>query len=129
MNSPRVFEMLEPMIEPLNELLAAKAVLMNFNGNEATMADNAAVDVTVEFSIHNYYGTALAAYNTFAPHPGAAARLDFERARALTDRFQRPELQTMARLNIAQQILQDNAVNGRFYNRGMNYPRHISFAK
>lgn len=91
----RSFDVLDPGISQLNELLAAAAVLSGFEINmfrdgEMAMQGGNGLTATV-----NRYGQELA----------LLARTDFERSETLAGRFQFPEPRIMARLSIVQGLL------------------------
>jgi len=91
----RSFEVLEPGINHLNELLVAASVLSGFEVNmfrdgEMTIQGGNGLSGTI-----NRYGQALA----------LLARSDFERAETLASRFQFTEPRIMARLAIVQGVL------------------------
>ena len=91
----RSFEILEPGISQLNELLSAAAVLSGFEVNmfrdgEMAMQGGNGLTATI-----NRYGQELA----------VLARSDFERSEALAGRFQFAEPRIMARMAIVQGLL------------------------
>lgn len=91
----RSFEVLEPGISQLNELLSAAAVLSGFEMNmfrdgEMSMQNGNRLTSTI-----NRYGQELA----------LLARSDFERAETLTGRFQFAEPRIMTRIAIVQGLL------------------------
>lgn len=91
----RSYEVLEPGINQLNELLVAASVLSGFEVNmfrdgEMTIQDGNGLTATI-----NRYGQTLA----------LLARSDFERAETLASRFQFTEPRIMARLAIVQGLL------------------------
>ena len=91
----RSFDILDPGISQLNELLSAAAVLSGFEINifrDGEMALQAGNGLT---GIINRYGQELA----------VLARIDFERAETLASRFQFPESRIMTRLQIVQGLL------------------------
>jgi hypothetical protein len=91
----RGFEVLEPGIAQINELLSAATVLNGFEVNmfrDGEMSMQAGNGLT---SMVNRYGQELA----------ALARVDFERAETLAGRFQLAEPRIMARLAIVQGLL------------------------
>ncbi len=91
----RSFDILEPGISQLNELLAAAAVLSGFEINmfrDGEMAIQGGNGLT---SMVNRYGQELA----------VLARSDFDRSDALAGRFQFPEPRIMTRLAIVQGLL------------------------
>lgn len=91
----RSFEMLDPGISQLNELLSAAAVLSGFEINmfrEGEMSMQAGNGLT---STINRYGQELA----------MLARTDFERSETLAGRFQFAEPRIMARLAIIKGLL------------------------
>lgn len=91
----RSFDVLEPGISQLNELLAAASVLSGFEVNmfrdgEMTLAD----------------GNGLTAYvNRYGQELALLARTDFERSETLAGRFQFLEPRIMTRLSIVQGLL------------------------
>jgi hypothetical protein len=91
----RSFEVLEPAISQINELLAAAAVL---NGFEITMFRDG------EMSIQPSNGL-TAMINRFGQELAALAANDFERAEVLAGRFQIAEARIMTRLQIVQGLL------------------------
>jgi hypothetical protein len=91
----RSFEVLDPGISQLNELLAAAAVLSGFEIN--MFRDG-------EMSIQD--GNGLTAYvNRFGQELAVLARIDFERSETLANRFQFTEPRIMTRLSIVQGLL------------------------
>jgi hypothetical protein len=91
----RSFEVLDPGISQLNELLSAAAVLSGFEINmfrDGEMAIQGGNGLT---STLNRYGQELA----------VLARNDFERSETLAGRFQFPEPRIMTRLSIVQGLL------------------------
>jgi hypothetical protein len=91
----RAFEVLDPGISQLNELLSAAALLSGFETNvfrdgELPLQGGSTLTNTV-----NRYGQAIA----------ALAREDFERSETLAGRFQFPESRIVARLAIVQGLL------------------------
>lgn len=91
----RSFEVLDPSISQLNELLAAAAVLSGFEIN--MFRDG-------EMSIQD--GNGLTAYvNRFGQELAVLARIDFERSETLANRFQFTEPRIMTRLSIVQGLL------------------------
>ncbi|MCA1567540.1 MAG: hypothetical protein LC803_18195 [Acidobacteria bacterium] len=92
---PRAFEIIEASVTHLNELVAAAAVLDGF-GQDAFAEDELKGQ-------EGYVWSALATQcnETLA----ALARVDFEQARSIAGRFQRPEVRLPARLAVAHGIL------------------------
>jgi hypothetical protein len=91
----RSFEIIDPAISQLNELLSAAAVLNGFEVNifrdgELPMQGGSGLTSTV-----SRFGEELA----------QLARNDFGRAETLAGRFQSPETRTLARLSIVQGLL------------------------
>ena len=116
-DAARSFEVLEPGIQQLNELLAAAALLSGFEVNvfregELPIQGGSRLTTTV-----SQYAEALA----------GLAKVDFERAQATADRFQLVEARLLAKLTIARGLLGAQTVgNGEsvFFNRpfGPNAP-------
>ena len=99
----RSFEILDPGISQLNELLAAAAVLSGFEINmfrdgEMTLQGGNGLTSTI-----SRYGQELA----------VLARNDFERAETLAGRFQFAESRIMTRLSIVQGLLDVSPNNSR----------------
>lgn len=111
-NSMRGFEIIEPMTEQLNELINASLMLDGFNGSMETVRED-------EASLQPYYGgSAFPLYHQCINSLAALVRLDFDRAKSIADRFQRPELQTMARLTLAQITLNRQNKSSRMFYGG-----------
>jgi len=102
----RSFEVLEPGISQLNELLAAAVVL---NGFEVEVFRDGELPLSGGSDLGNMvmrYGQELA----------ALARLDFDHARTTADKFQLPEPRLLTKLSIAQGVFgvrQASFDNGR----------------
>jgi hypothetical protein len=97
LDSARSFVILEPVVDQLNELIAAGALLGGFFTEQFVKDDEIQVGVMnslVEMSVGQYSSDLY-----------ALARDDFERTKALTDRFQRDEIRTRARLMVIKSIL------------------------
>jgi hypothetical protein len=97
----RSFEVLDPGISQLNELLQAASVLSGFESNlfrdgEMSMQAGSGLTTTV-----SRYGQELA----------NLARTDFERSETLAGRFQFPEPRIMVRLSIVQGLLNTAPAN------------------
>jgi len=109
-DSKRSFEVLEPGIAQLNELLSAAQVLNGFeieifkDGEMSLRSDNDLVGMVSRF------GQELA----------SLAKVDFDQARVTADKFQLPEPRLNAKLQIAQSVLgvqrPANDNNRRFQN-------------
>jgi hypothetical protein len=98
----RSFEVLDPGISQLNELLAAAAVLSGFEIN--MFRDG-------EMAIQG--GNGLTTYvNRFGQELAVLARSDFERSETLAGRFQFAEPRIMTRLAIVQGLLGVRPVSG-----------------
>jgi NAD(P)-dependent dehydrogenase (short-subunit alcohol dehydrogenase family) len=98
----RSFEILDPGISQLNELLSAAALLSGFEINmfrDGEMAIQGGNGLTATI---NRYGQELA----------VLAREDFERSETLTGRFQFPEPRIMTRMAIVQGLLGVRPVSG-----------------
>ena len=91
----RSFEVLEPGINQLNELLAAAAVLSGFEVNMFRDGEMALQGGNGLTNMVNRYGQALA----------LLSRSDFERSEILASRFQFTETRIMARMAIVQGLL------------------------
>jgi hypothetical protein len=97
LDAARSLSILEPVVDQLNELLAAAVVLGGFITEEIILDDEIMMEPL-----------AMISNEIFARYLGdlsALSRADFERTRALADRFQRDEIRIFARLLVAQSIL------------------------
>ncbi len=97
---PRAFEIIESVIDRANEMIAAADVLDGFMPGPEIFRHGELVMHTGMIgldSVFEMYGRELA----------ALARADFDRANLAAGRFQRREVQTFARLLIAQGLLSD----------------------
>ena len=97
----RSFEVLEPAISQINELLAAAAVL---NGFEMNMFRDG------EMTIQPSNGL-TSTINRFGQELATLAANDFERAEVLAGRFQIAEARIMTRLQIVQGLLNPRQTN------------------
>jgi hypothetical protein len=95
LDAARSFEVLEPGILQLNELLSAASVLSGFEINVFKEGELPLENRSNLSGMVTRYGQTL----------GALARLDFDRAQALANRFQLAESRILARLSIAQALL------------------------
>ncbi len=105
----RSFTILEPMVDQLNELIAAGALLGGFFAEEFVQDDEIAMDA-MSMMLGSLAST------EYAGDLATLAGADFERTKALADRFQRPEVRVIARLLIAQSTLSDQQ-SGAYQNR------------
>ncbi|HEX8845411.1 MAG TPA: hypothetical protein VF791_12240 [Pyrinomonadaceae bacterium] len=97
----RSLAILEPVVEQLNELLGAATVLGGFFIEDLIRDDEimlGPVMMLLNFTGQDFLTQALGDID-------ALARADFDRTKALADKFQREEIRTMARLLLAQSIL------------------------
>jgi hypothetical protein len=94
----RSLSILEPIVDQLNELLAAAVTLGGFILEEEVMRDD---EIRMELFMDMF--PALAVY--YAVDLRTLAIFDFDRTRALAERFQRDEVRTMARLLVVQSVL------------------------
>lgn len=110
----RSFQVLEPGILQLNELLAAAAVL---NGFEANVFRDGELPLQASSGLGNMV-------NRYAQELAQLAKTDFERAQTLVNRFQLPEPRIQARLAIAQGVLrpQPQMMNNFNFFGGGNFP-------
>jgi hypothetical protein len=92
------FAIMQPLIAKANELIAAAAVLDGFENRFLKDGEWAMPGVGNTGGVINNLYQGLA----------TLGRLDFDRARALADQFDRPEVRLMAQLAIAQAALNDN---------------------
>jgi hypothetical protein len=107
----RSFQVLEPIMVQLNELLSAAAVL---NGFEV----NVFQDGELPLRANSGLGSMVTRY---AQELAVLSKTDFERAQTLVNRFQLPESRIQARLAMAQGVLRPQSVQIADYSTGMNF--------
>lgn len=112
------FELIEPIIDRINEVLAAAEVLDGFMGGNNLFRDG-------ELIMQPQNGQLEMIYYSFAREIGQLARHDFKRAKDVADRFQRTEARVMALLLVAQGVLAEQpntemgtTIQGRRYGGG-----------
>jgi hypothetical protein len=97
----RSLAILEPIVDQLNELLGAATVLGGFFVEELVRDDEIMLG-----PLSMFFGAASnVLLQQYVVDITTLARADFDRTKALVDRFQRDEIRTMARLMLAQGIL------------------------
>jgi hypothetical protein len=107
----RSFDVIDPGVSHLNELLSAAAILSGFEINMFRDGEMAILNGNGLTSTIGRYGQELA----------LLARSDFARSEALAGRFQFPEARIMTRMAIVQGLLDTKPVTGNinvFGNRG-----------
>lgn len=97
LDAARSLAILEPVVDQLNELLAAAVVLGAFITEELIRDDEIMMEPL------NMISTEVFVY--YLGDVNALARADFERTKGLADRFLRDEIRITARLLLAQSIL------------------------
>lgn len=118
LDAARSLAILEPIVDQLNELIAAGAVLGGFFAEEFVQDDEIAM-AGLSMMFGSVGSTEYAADLT------TLARANFERTKALADRFQRSEVRLIARLLIAQSMLSDQQADVS-RNRGIGIVAPIS---
>ncbi|MDQ4123279.1 MAG: hypothetical protein M3209_17730 [Acidobacteriota bacterium] len=102
----RAFLLLDPLIEQVNEVTQASAVLSKYNRRDQSFRNG---EMSYVFGLGRVQGS-LARYRR---ELGLLAAADFERTQNLTDRFTRQEVQILARLTLSQSILLErNEIEG-----------------
>lgn len=102
----RAFLLLDPLVEQANEVMQATAVLSKYNKRDIRFRSG---EMSYVFGV----GRAQSSLWRFRRELGLLAAADFERTRNLTDRFTRQDMQILARLTLAQSILQErNEIEG-----------------
>ncbi|HZS09374.1 MAG TPA: hypothetical protein VFD58_31360 [Blastocatellia bacterium] len=109
LSSARGFEILDPMVDQFNELYAAAAVLSAFE-NHGTFRDR-------EWVMASGSVTSNMLQN-FTQTLAGLARADFDRAKAITGRFSRPDVRTHVRLSLIQTILTSRPEDGSYPRSG-----------
>ena len=98
----RSLAMLGSIVDQLNELLAAAVTLGGFILDEEVMRDD-------EIRLEVFTSLVPGFSGQFAPDLRMLAAFDFDRTRALADRFQRDEVRMMARLLVVQSVLMEQS--------------------
>lgn len=96
----RTFELIGPLIDQANEMLAAAALLDKFGAGQGLFKRG-------ELRLQPSFSQANGSYGQYAKSLTSLVRADFERTRVLLDRFQRAEIRLLAQLLIAQSVLSD----------------------
>jgi hypothetical protein len=96
----RAFELLDPLINQANEMLAAAALLEKFGSGPGLFRKG-------EMVLQPGFAGGGALYGQYVKALAELARADFERTKSAADKFGRDEVRLMARLLIAQSVLSD----------------------
>ncbi|MGB9179109.1 MAG: hypothetical protein WCB68_07660 [Pyrinomonadaceae bacterium] len=96
----RSFPILESVVDQLNDLVAAGAVLASFLDEDGEMMKDE------EIKIGSLNGLVKSSVMQYAGEVTELARKDFDKTMIAANRFQRPELRVMAHLLIVQSVLQ-----------------------
>jgi hypothetical protein len=96
----RTFEVIDPLVDQANEMMAAAALLEKFGAGQGLFRKGEMI-MLPEFT--NMVGP----YAHFIKALTELSRVSFDRTRTTADRFSRDEVRLMARLIIAQSILTD----------------------
>ena len=97
----RAFNMLSPVIEQVNEISQASAVLAKYNKQTNFVRDGEMI------MTNGLGGGSGVRYSRFGREIKALAQADFERTRSLIDQFRRDDIRLFARLFVAQSILRE----------------------
>jgi len=97
----RTFELIDPLIDQANEMLAAAALLDKFGSGQGVFKRG-------EMLLQSSFSQANGPYARYVKKLTSLARADFERTKAAADRFQRNEIRLMGRLLVAQCVLSDH---------------------
>jgi hypothetical protein len=96
----RAFTMLSPIIEQVNEVVNAQAVLARFNKQTQNFRDG-------ELVIANSFGTLNAKVLRYGRELKMLAESDFTRTRGLIDQMRRDDVRVFVKLFVAQSILKE----------------------
>ena len=96
----RTFDLIDPLIDQANEMLAAAALLDKFGAAQGFFKKG-------EILLQNGFLQANGPYLQHLIAVASLARADFEHTKATVSRFQRSEVRLMACLLIAQSVLSD----------------------
>jgi hypothetical protein len=112
----KTFEMIDPLIDQANDMLAAAALLEKFGAGQGMFRKG---EMILSPGLSNINGM----YARYVKALAELSRVDFDRTRSDADRFHHEEVRLMARLVIAQSILSDRldagaGVYGGIYGEG-----------
>jgi hypothetical protein len=97
----KTFEMVDPLIDQANDMIAAAALLEKFGAGQGLFRKG---EMILSPGMANLNGT----YARYVKALAELARIDFDRTKADADRFHHEEVRLMARLVIAQSVLSDH---------------------
>lgn len=97
----KTFEMIDPLIDQANDMLAAAALLEKFGAGQGMFRKG-------EMILSPGVGSINGMYSRYVKALAELARLDFDRTRTDADRFHHEEVRLLARLVISQSILSDH---------------------
>jgi hypothetical protein len=97
----KTFEMIDPLIDQANDMLAAAALLEKFGAGRGFFRKG---EMILSPGMANVNGT----YARYVKALAELARVDFDRTKTDADRFHHEEVRLMARLVIAQSVLSDH---------------------
>lgn len=97
----KTFEMVDPLIDQANDMLAAAALLEKFGAGQGLFRKG---EMILSPGMANLNGM----YARYVKALAELARVDFDRTKADADRFHHEEVRLMARLVIAQSVLSDH---------------------
>ncbi len=96
----KTFEMIDPLIDQANDMLAAAALLEKFGQGGGVFRKG-------EMILWHGLGELGGTYARYVKALSELARVDFDRTRATADRFNRDEARLMARMVVARSVLSD----------------------
>ena len=97
----KTFEMIDPLIDEANDMLAAAALLEKFGAGQGMFRKG-------EFVLSPGLASINGGYARYVKALAELARVDFDRTRADAERFHHEEVRLMARLVVAQSVLSDH---------------------
>ncbi|HEX3558327.1 MAG TPA: hypothetical protein VHU19_03935 [Pyrinomonadaceae bacterium] len=97
----KTFEMVDPLIDQANDMIAAAALLEKFGAGQGMFRKG-------EMILSPGLASVNGMYSRYVKALAELARVDFDRTRSDAERFRHEEVRLMARLVIAQSILSDH---------------------
>lgn len=97
----KTFDMIDPLIDQANDMLAAAALLEKFGAGQGMFRKG---EMILSPGLANINGR----YARYVKALAELARVDFERTRTDADRFHHEEVRLMARMVVAQSVLSDH---------------------
>ena len=101
-DSSKTFEVVEPIIDQINNIVAAEALIDGFQNGQQHMFRDGEIQQSANNGMIGQFTRLISPF----------ASIDFDRAVSVADRFSRSDIKTLAHLSLAQKILAPVQANG-----------------